>query len=199
MIRYSLSSCQEKQTCGRMSNMEFTVASKNILKAKGKTSSVLLCYSREDLEAVSKATEADAVVLLEGKAFVVDNSKLQNSRLVVSGAGEYEIGGIKITGYTSANGYAYFVTIDGVEVFVGTAKTSGSLDKKKEVDIAVFFCDATVKEGFVTDLAPSYLVLYGEKAGEAAKEFGKESVTSVSKLATVKEKLPEEMETVVLS
>ncbi len=50
----------------------------------------------------------------------------------------------------------------------------------------------------VAALSPRIVILYGEHALEIAKSLGKEGIAPVSKYATTLEKLPEEMEVVVL-
>lgn len=178
--------------------MEITTVSKNVIRCKGKTSASLIAFSSKDVDSITKSTEADVVIFLTGDVFVLENPKIQNYRLIISGAGEFEIGGIKISGYKTKEGYVYFMILDGFELFFGSAKASKDFDKKKEVQCAVFFADSEISDSFVTDLSASYLVLTGEKAGEIAKEFGKEAVTTTSKLIVGKDKLPEELETVVL-
>lgn len=179
--------------------MEITTVAKNILKCKGKSSSALIANSLEDIEKLTKTTETDVVIFLTGSVFSLNNEKVQNNRLIIAGSGEYEIGGIKISGYQTKEGIVYFLVVDEVEIFFGTAKSSSSLDKKREAQVAVFLADGKVSDTFVTDLAPSYLVLCGEKADELGKEFGKEATLTTTKLVITREKLPEEMETVVLS
>jgi hypothetical protein len=42
------------------------------------------------------------------------------------------------------------------------------------------------------------IIFYGEKAAEIAQTFGKETVKQMAKYSTTKDKLPQEVETIVL-
>ena len=176
--------------------MEITVVSDNVLKLRFKQTSILVTLTSADLSNMKKAVEGDAVVILS-EATSSTFPKVSTSRLVIYGAGEYEIGGIKISGVPIKNKLAFFIGGDKIDLFVSPSPNE-AFDKKKEAAVALFYTTTPVSESLVTDLAPSYLVLYGEKASETAKEFGKEGASNLSKLTVAKEKLPEEMEVVVL-
>ena len=58
--------------------------------------------------------------------------------------------------------------------------------------------DAEVSESAVTAMEPSIVVLYGEKAREGAKALGKDSASASSKISVSEDKLPEEMDVMLL-
>ncbi|MCL5435102.1 MAG: hypothetical protein M1405_01810 [Patescibacteria group bacterium] len=142
-------------------------------------------------------TPTDGVIILS--ADVIDLSKVTDYRVVVKSPGEYEIGGVKISGIDVDGVTVYGLTIDNIDVLLAKASSVTKVSEKlKEYDIAIFNVDAEINQTVVTALEPRVVVLYGEKASEAAKALGKENAEKVQKFTAAKDKLPEEMQVILL-
>lgn len=119
--------------------------------------------------------------------------------VLINGAGEYEVGGIKITGTRSNQQVLYSLNVDGVDVLLGKISGLDAMQHKlKEHNIVVVLCDEIVTASFLTSLASNVVIFYGEKAGEISQAFGKDNVKPMAKYSTTKDKLPQEVETIIL-
>lgn len=119
--------------------------------------------------------------------------------LEVYGPGEYEVAGIKISSVGESGNLVHVVRVDNVDIACGKAETLSKLaEKLNESSILAIYADGGSPAAAVTSLAPKVVVLYGDKAQEVAKDLGKEEVKAVSKYVTTREKLPTDMEVVVL-
>lgn len=171
--------------------MEVALLEKTSLKIKSKNANFVV-----DPFSQLPKTSTDAVIVLEGEA---DLSKVTDYRVVIKSSGEYEVGGIKISGINLENAVVYDLTIDNMSVLL--AKTSSMAkvsDKIREYEVAIFNVDSEINQTVVTALEPRVVILYGEKALEAAKTLGKEEAGASQKYAVTQDKLPEEMQVVVL-
>lgn len=167
--------CQENRSYDMMSCMEIALLPKNALKIKGRLGTVI----------VEDSTELS----VEGHS------------LVVTGPGEYEVAGIKISSINHHGDLVHVIRVDGAEVVVGYAETlSKTQEKLNECHILVVNTTQDgSSQGAVTALGPKAVLLYGNKAAEQVKALGKEEIKSVSKYVTTVDKLPADLEIVVLS
>ncbi len=167
--------------------MEIALLPKSVLRVKGKTATFAINPQ--------STIAANAVLLLEpGAEFVSDES------VVLNGAGEYEIGGVKITGLRNEKSVLYSMNIDGMEVVVGSIALLSSLQHKlKEHNVVVVNCDETADASFLTSLAINAVLFCGDKASEVAQGFEKEKLQKTNKYSASLGKLPAEMETILLS
>lgn len=180
--------------------MEIAILSPNCLKIKGKNSAIII-----DPETLKAKNPADAVILLkEDEEF--DASKIEGSRLLIKGPGEYEFAGVKVTSLKVGDDLICEIHIDGLDILMG--KTEGVekiKDKLKESQISILYVNEKFDPALITAIEPRIAVFYGENANEAVKGLGKssaeeagETVKPVSKFAIKLENLPEEMEIVLL-
>lgn len=168
--------------------MEIALLPKNALKIKGKNA-VLMVDPQEK-------HEANAALVF---SLPKDDINPAGSEVVISGPGEYEVGGVKITGIRSENDLAYSMSVDSVSVLLGKASTLEKQQTKlKEANILVVNCDNVTDASFLTTLVTNVVLLYGEKAKEVGKSIGGESVEHLSKYSGTIDKLPTEVVTVVL-
>lgn len=173
--------------------MDISIVGKNSIKLKGKNTAFIVDPSRE-----MPKTEAHAIILLNGTDNI-DMGRVTDSKLIISGAGEYEVNGAKISGTTTPKGTLYRLSIDDVSIIIGRMtelKTEGF----NTCEIAIANTDRDFNESFVATLEPKIAVLYGDKKIEAAKTLGLEmqNMTLAPKITTTKDKLPEKMKVVVL-
>ena len=93
----------------------------------------------------------------------------------------------------------FSMIVDGVSILIGTLTSLEKIHNKlQEHNIVVVSCNEAGNASFVTSLTENVTMFYGEKASEVAQSFGKENVKSLNKYASTKDKLPAEVETVLL-
>lgn len=155
--------------------MEISIVAKSKLNLKGKNASI-------------SVTEGERGFLLAP----------QDVEMEINGPGEYEIAGVKVSGTAAVPDTVYDFKIDGIVVMLGKI---GSLfkfhQKLKEANILIVSCDEDMEIGFITSIVSNVIIFTGDKAKELSKKFGKESL-SMSKYQTKLEKLPAEIETIIL-
>jgi hypothetical protein len=171
--------------------VDIVTLGKNSIRLKGKKVSFVVDPSKE-----MPKISSDAIILLNGSANI-DTSRVTDWRIIITGAGGYEVGGAKISGSSTSKGILYKLFIDDVVVILGRAMDS-KIEGFSTCQVAVVNTDSDFNESFVTTLEPKIAVLYGDKKVESAKALGAGSISLVSKITTAKDKLPEKMEVVAL-
>ncbi|HSW47599.1 MAG TPA: hypothetical protein VLG67_00820 [Candidatus Saccharimonadales bacterium] len=168
--------------------MEISILSKSSIRIKGKSSVLSVDPTQK--------TECNAVILLANETSGV---KINDEDVVFNGPGEYEAGGVKITGYRVESDLAFSINIDSINLTLGKLSTLSKFQNKlKEANILVVNCNELIDASFLTSMASSVIIFYGEKAAEVGKAIGAENVKNLSKYATTIDKLPAEVETVIL-
>lgn len=175
--------------------MEVLSIGKNTIKIKSKKANIVVDPSKE------VKTAAEIVIVL--KESNLDSSKIEGKRIEIKGPGEYEISGVKIVAEKAGQNLICGLTVDGIEIFLTLSQVleealKGELAEKKDYHLAVINAEHSFNPEFITRLTARVVIFYGEKAGEALKELGKEDVKPVNKFATTLEKLPTETEIVIL-
>jgi len=171
--------------------MEITFSSPAAIKIKGKQATCIVNPSE------SKAKLA-ADIVLGFTLHEMPKMSFEQEPLFVSGPGEYESKGMKITGVFFENVVSYQITVDGITLIVTKGCVVEKIkDKFEDAEILVILADEIVQQAAISALDPYVVVIYGEKAEESIKGLGKE-VTPVSKYSVTKDKLPSEMEVVLL-
>lgn len=146
---------------------------------------------------LGKAKNPSDSVLLIGKEHSTEYMS-KDSGVVFQGAGEYEIKGTKVTGFTAGDESMYTVRLDGLTIFVGPVSAALIMkDKLHEHDVVVLLADDILTEPVMAVFNARVFVLFGEKAQENMKAREKES-PAVNKYVVTKDKLPTETEFVLL-
>lgn len=188
--------------------MEIKYLGKNSLWLIGKKEKVLIDPSGEVLE---QSKFGGRVVLYTS---VAETAGFSGERVVVSGPGEYEIGGVEVWGTNGGEGrVVYLVTVDGVKIVVLGSLTEALSEKKIErIDEAdVLVVSVENKKGVAAKTAlewakkwgVNYVVPVGFETGdENIKNFldeaDEEGAEPVEGLKIDKDDLPEGMEVVLL-
>ncbi len=173
--------------------MEIALISKDVIKIRGKRASLVV-----DPINLGVKTAADAILLFHDSTFPTF-PKIEESRLTIYGAGDYEVSGIKISSIGSKDCVVYTVGMDLLSLLLTESKVLKKLQGDLgESQVVVIRANEPLDASRVAALSPRVVILYGEHALEIAKSLGKEGIVPVSKYATTLEKLPEEMEIVVL-
>ena len=173
--------------------MDVTLLNENTLKVKGKNASIIINPSSS-----TSKTEADAIVLLKND-LNYNPDKIEGSRITIKGPGEYEISGVKISTTKVEEDQVVRVDVDNVKVFVGSGAAIEKIhDKIEESQIVVINSDDEFNHSILTSLEPNVLLVYGSKKSDVAKSLGKDEAISANKYSTTSDKLPAEMEVILL-
>ncbi|MBU3978598.1 hypothetical protein KJ980_00730 [Patescibacteria group bacterium] len=168
--------------------MEVALISKNSLKIKGRHAS----FGVDD----SDKSIYNGVIFLNK---IPEQLNLENDTVAINGPGEYESGGVKITGSRNDGEMFYNLNMDGVEILLGKLSVLEKQQHKlKDQHIVVVYVDFITNASFVTSLASSVVIFYGEQASALVEKLGKENIKAVQKYTAISGKLPVEVETVIL-
>lgn len=170
--------------------MDVAILPKNVLRLKSKQATFLINPS-------DKAAGINASVYLQTPSVIPE----EEDTVSLYGPGEYEIGGVKISGIQSGKGVVYSFLLDGVDVLVGRVASLEKLQNKlKEYSVVVLDTDdeTPADAAFVTGLATNVLLAYGPKAKMLIDGIGKDTAQTANKFSASKDKLPQEMQTVLL-
>ena len=204
--------------------MDITYLGHSSFKLSGKTSVVVTDPYDPTVVGLKfpKHTTADIVTVSHDHQDHNAVGELEGESFVVNGPGEYEIKGVGVVGLSVDKNTVYRIEIDGVSVVhlgdVGHVLTADQVDSLDGVDVlivpvgGVYTVDAAGAAQIVHEVEPSIVIpmhygrpelnqkTLGGLAPVAAflKEMGKEGVQSQPKLVITKEKIPEEMQVVVL-
>lgn len=171
--------------------MDISVIKGNSIRLKGKQVTFIVDPSKQ-----MPKTASDAIILF-GINSDIDVSRVTDFRIIIDGPGEYEVGGVKISGTKTPKGTLYRFSIDDINIVLGSA-TDAKTEGFNICQIAIVNTANDVNESFITALEPKMVILYGEKKVELAKALGAESVAPVPKITITKDKLPEKMGITVL-
>lgn len=175
--------------CVSMRYMEIALLSTSSLRIKDKVVSFVVDPTDK--------TFYNAALLVEENILDVQTPE---ETVIINGPGEYEVGGVKMVGYRAENNALYSLSIAGVDVLLGNIKAMEKMQNKvKEHNIVIALCNEVSNASFLTALTTNVLMFYGEKAAEVSQSLSKENINTTSKYTTTKDKLPQEVETVVLS
>lgn len=173
--------------------MDISILSKNCLKIKGKQVTFVVDPSKD-----TPKTAADAVLLLKPDSDT-NTLSITDTRIVISGPGEYEVGRTKISGAKTSDGIIYKLSVDGLDIILGASIDYSKLEGTfTTCQIVLLRVDNKLNEASITALEPKIAALYGDKRDEGAKTLSSQNQTNVSKLTLIKDKLPEKMEVIVL-
>lgn len=140
---------------------------------------------------------ADAILILDNN-LEIDTARVVDQRIIIKGAGEYEVGGVKISVVLGGEGFVYNLFLDNTRVVLGKVSDISKLQENiPSCQIAILKVDEDLKL-IPTKLEPKIIVLYGDKKMEGARTLGKVGIEPVQKFTIAKDKLSDEMEVVVL-
>ncbi len=178
--------------CVRIDGMEVSKISERGIKVKSKVALL-------GINPVEGRGPFDGILLLE-RSLLQEKFSTEGNPVVIVGPGEYEIKGVKFNGFEKEQLFIYSGRIDNMRV---SFLKSSSLTKIKDIiegsEIVLIDADMVVDQKSVAALNANVVVLYGPHATESTKVLGKESVTAVPKYTITKEKLPSELDVIVLS
>ncbi len=172
--------------------MEIALLYKNCLRIKGKRATFVVDPSKP----AGKQDYNAIIVMAQSR----EGLYIQPDTVVIDGPGEYEISGVKMSAILDRDGaHVYNLIVDGVEILLGKISTLEKMQNKlKEQSVVIVCGDAAINASFVTSLATNVIIFYGDNAQALAASVGKADVVAVGKYSVLHDKLPQEVESVVL-
>lgn len=173
--------------------MDIQVFGADSLKIKSKKTTLAI-----DPKSEIPKFEADAILLLDKNS---DISRINDFRVVINAVGEYEINGLKISGIALDSDTIFTILSENALTLIAKASSLEKISAEKvgEYKILIINADSELDQGRVTAMEPNLVILYGEKAKETAKTLGKENAAVSSKITVFEDKLPEEMDVMILA
>jgi hypothetical protein len=171
--------------------MEISVQSPMSLKLKGKHATIVI-------NPYDKSTAYNAALLIGSPA--KSDLKFNEEGVVIDGPGEYEAGGVKISGTRVDGLTVYSLNVDGVDIAVGDIAALEKLHQKmKEHNVLIVHANTVQTATFITTLATNASLFYGVNSREVVDSLAKEEKKVVQKYQITAEKLPAETETILLA
>lgn len=171
--------------------MEITLQSQDSLKIRGKQAALFI--NPQD-----KTSQYNAVILLGNPSKA--SLKIKEDVVVIDGPGEYEAGGIKITGTFVGEKTVFSISIDGIELLLGDRDALDQAHQKlKEHNVLLVRASSHGSASFASSLGINATVFFGEFAREVSDSLGKDSKKDLNKYSLSLGKFPAEVETVVLT
>lgn len=132
--------------------MEISKVDKNSIKIKGKSASILI-------NPVGKQ-EAD-IIIATAAPETLDISKVTGVRLIISGPGEYEAGGISISVKKGKDGTAYTI-IEGSRILFTTSAGLKNVSGDDEYDGVIIQVTSEFSDDLLDPINTKCAVLYGD-------------------------------------
>lgn len=170
--------------------MEIVLVDKYSLRIKSKKTTLIV-----DATSMMSKTPCDGVIFLKDQK--PELSKTVDYRVVITSAGEYEVGGIKIKANKDKNNDAWYILIiDSLTVLLGSANVlSNQLDKLSTCHVAVIKADSKDIQPIIATCAPSMAVIYGDIDNA---DFKDQNQIVDKKINISSDKLPENTQVVIL-
>ncbi len=169
--------------------MEFAVLPKGGIRIKGKQATLVVGSS-------DVSVGVNALLLY---TYDETGESIKEDVLVIDGPGDFEVSSIKISTYRNGPDLAHSFSMDGIDVVIGKITALERMQSKLgEHQIVVIFADTVSDPSFASTLVTNTLVFYGDKGKEVAEKVAKGALQEVPKYVVTMDKLPVEVETVLL-
>ncbi len=150
--------------------MEISLVNKTSVKLKGKAASVVIDpTAKSEAEIVITTKALDSLTL----------DKVEGVRLIISGPGEYEAGGISITG-KSSKGQILYQIIDTSRVMFTTSAGVSTVPDDEEYDCLLIEVVGELKEDSFASINAKCVVLFGDLAALSIKSESQEKTSKVN-------------------
>lgn len=177
--------------------MDILFLSKATVKIKTKNATYLAINNFED-PSTSWKIATDGVLFFDKSNLNDPKNNFENSPPVIAGPGEYEIKGIKISGFQRGEKTFYSGKFDGINVLFGV--TSALLTLKEalqDCQLLVLYADALIDQKIVSLLSASNIILYGP-FGKEVSALIKTDFQTANKFSFTKDKLGEDLQVMLL-
>ena len=169
--------------------MEIAVLTKNSVRLKGKNASFVV-----NPESSPKESNGSFY-------FTFDPSRkpISEEGVILDSPGEFEVAGVKIKGESGEKEMTFSIRMDGITILVGQLSLLEKIHGKlQEHNLVLVHVDKLIDPSFVSPFATSAVLYFGQDTLELGKSFLKDETQSMSKFVVTKDKLPQEMVTVLL-
>lgn len=134
--------------------MEISYLSPDSIKIKGKNASIVF----------DPNTKTDAEIIIATKALgALEIEKVSGTRLIISGQGEYEVGGISVSGKRVKDSFVFTIT-EGMKIIVANSSTVQELADDEEFDAVVIHVTEPFSGDSLGPVNAKSIVLYGDLA-----------------------------------
>lgn len=150
--------------------MEISLVNSASVKIKGKNASLI----------IDPVAKQDADIIIATKPLdVLAIDKVEGVRLVIAGPGEYEAGGISVTGKTIKGNILYHI-IDVSKVLFTTSQGVSNVPDDEEYDCLLIEVVGELKEDAFASVNAKCVVLFGDLAQVTVSEDKKEQASKVN-------------------
>lgn len=150
--------------------MEISKISSSTIKIKGKNASLVIDpTSKVDAEIVITTIPAENLAL----------DKVGGIRLIISGPGEYEVGGVSVTGKDVKTGVIYQI-LEGSKILFVLSSEISAVPDDEEYDCLIVKIVGEFKEDALGPINTKCVVLYGDLALATGKSENQENATKIS-------------------
>jgi hypothetical protein len=150
--------------------MEISKLSESTIKIKGKNASIV----------IDPTVKVDAEIILVTQPednFSID--KVSGTRLIVSGPGEYEVGGIGITSKEVKDGILYYV-YEQSRIAIATSISVASIPDDEEFDCVIVKIIGEFKDDVLGPINSKCIVIYGDVALATITSGNQETTTKIN-------------------
>lgn len=150
--------------------MEIQLLASNSIKVKGKNASVVF-------DPVSKTDAEIIIVTKPTETLALD--KVLNTRLVISGPGEYEAGGISISGKRVKDKVIYTL-IENLKVAISPSEVGDLLPDDEDFDAVIVHVTDSFSDEVLGPISSKCVILYGDLAQATVKSENTEKTNKVN-------------------
>lgn len=150
--------------------MEISLVNSTSVKIKGKNASLIIDPSSKQ--------EADIIIATK-PLDVLTIDKIEGQRLVIAGPGEYEAGGISVTGKLTKGNLLYLI-LDSSKIIFTTSQGVGSVADDEEYDCLLIEVVGELKEEAFASINAKCVVLFGDLAQVSVSDEKKVEASKVS-------------------
>ncbi len=133
-------------------NMEISLVSSDSIKIKGKNASVVFDPAgKVDAEIVIATIPLDSLMI----------DKVEGVRLVISGPGDYEAGGISVTG-KSQKGRAFYTVTESMKIAFADSVVANLLPDDEDFDAVIIHVTDAFSDEVLASVSAKTVILYGD-------------------------------------
>lgn len=180
--------------------MEITYFGQSSFRIRGKHATVVM----DPCIPFPKHVTADIVTVSEDHPNHNATHQIEGTAYVVNGPGEYEIKGVGVIGRMIEKNTIYRIEIDGVSIVhlgdLNRTLSAEEVDSLNGVDILMIPVNGSAVP-LINEIEPSVVIpmrYSRDDLAEFLKETGKEGAAPQPKLTVTRDKLPEQMQVVIL-
>lgn len=165
--------CQESVNYDSMEyilNMEISFIAPDSLKIKGKNASVVF----------DPGGKADAEIVVATKPLdALSFEKVNGVRLIISGPGDYEAGGISVSGKSQKGQVIYTIT-EGMKIAFSDSKTADLLPDDEQYDAVIIHVTDAFLDETLSSVSAKTILLYGDLSLATVKSENTEKAAKVN-------------------